>query len=56
MTNGTEALRIASETMVSITPGNDRTKPPIRWRAEAKIAENQKKWGARQWHPSETVG
>ncbi len=48
-----EALRIASEVMVSITPGNERTKPPIRWRAEAKAAENVKKWGALQWHPSE---
>ncbi len=46
-----EALQIASETMISITPGNDRTNPPIRWRAEAKVTENQKKWGARQWHP-----
>lgn len=50
-----EALRIASEVMVSITPNNDRTTPPIRWRAEAKAAENAKKWGARQWHPPETV-
>ncbi len=48
-----EALTLASQIMTTITPaeGNQRTTPPIRWRAAPKLDENRKKWGARQWHP-----
>ncbi len=51
-----EALRLASDIMMHITPEelNNRTTPPIRWRAIPNLEENQKKWGALQWHP--TVG
>jgi DNA polymerase-1 len=47
------ALTLASSIMTTITPteGNQRTNPPIRWRAAPKLDENRKKWGARQWHP-----
>ena len=48
-----EALTLASQIMTTITPdeGNQRTTPPIRWRAAPKLDENRKKWGARQVHP-----
>ncbi len=51
-----EVLQLGSQIMASITPDemNRRTTPPIRWRAEPKLAENRKKWGAFQWHPDET--
>ncbi|MEP7285655.1 MAG: DNA polymerase [Chloroflexota bacterium] len=44
------ALPLASQIMSSITPDglNQRTTPPIRWRAEPNLQENQHKWGARQ--------
>src|SRR5258708_5683257 len=47
------ALQLASQIMTTITPDalNHRTDPPIRWRAAPNVAENQKKWGAQQWHP-----
>ncbi len=47
------ALDIASQIMSNVTPEelNNRTTPPIRWRATAKLEENRKKWGALQWHP-----
>ncbi|MHB8625268.1 MAG: DNA polymerase [Aggregatilineales bacterium] len=45
-----EALQLAGQIMGSITPDelNNRTTPPIRWRAQPDLAENQKKWGALQ--------
>jgi DNA polymerase-1 len=48
-----EALHIASEIMMNITPPelNNRTTPPIQWRAKPNPEENPKKWGAQQWHP-----
>ena len=48
-----EALRLASEIMTSITSTelNERTTPPIQWRAKPNLKENRKKWGAFQWHP-----
>ncbi len=48
-----DALALASTLMTTITPdeGNQRTSPPIRWRAQPNLDENRKKWGARQWHP-----
>ena len=48
-----EALGLASAIMTSVTPDalNQRTTPPIRWRAEPNLKENRKKWGAQQWHP-----
>ncbi len=45
------ALAQAAALMTSITPGNERTTPPIRWRAQAKPDENRMKWGALQKHP-----
>jgi len=44
------ALTIASQIMTTITPEvlNNRTTPPIRWRAEPNLAENRHKWGALQ--------
>jgi hypothetical protein len=47
------ALKLAGEVMTSITPEeqNRKTTPPIRWRAAPSLEENQKKWGAQQWHP-----
>jgi DNA polymerase I-like protein with 3'-5' exonuclease and polymerase domains len=48
-----EALRIATEIMATVTPEamRSRTNPPVRWRAAPNLVENQKKWGALQWHP-----
>jgi DNA polymerase-1 len=48
-----DALQLASQIMTTITPEalNQGTVPPIRWRAQPNPAENQKKWGALQWHP-----
>ncbi|HVU14921.1 MAG TPA: DNA polymerase [Phototrophicaceae bacterium] len=48
-----EALALATHIMTTITPeaDNQKTNPPIRWRAEPKLDENRKKWGAQQWHP-----
>jgi DNA polymerase I-like protein with 3'-5' exonuclease and polymerase domains len=48
-----DALQLASQIMTSITPEalNQATVPPIRWRAQPNLIENQKKWGALQWHP-----
>jgi DNA polymerase I len=48
-----EALRVASEIMAAVTPEtlNQRTNPPIRWRAEPNLKANREKWGAFQWHP-----
>lgn len=48
-----EALRLASEIMMNITPTelNNRTVPPVQWRAQPNLVENQQKWGALQWHP-----
>jgi hypothetical protein len=45
-----EALTLASQIMTTITPEalNNRTTPPIRWRAEPNLAENKHKWGALQ--------
>ncbi|HLY28622.1 MAG TPA: DNA polymerase [Aggregatilineales bacterium] len=42
-----EALNLAREIMTNITPAelNNRTTPPIRWRAAPNLEENQKKWG-----------
>ncbi len=47
------ALQLASQIMENITPAelNQRTNPPIRWRAKPNPAENTHKWGALQWHP-----
>jgi DNA polymerase-1 len=52
-----EALALATEVMTHITPDadNQKTKPPIRWRAQPKPDENAKKWGAQQWHPSHST-
>jgi len=49
----TEALDLASQIMAQITPEalHQRTTPPVQWRAAPNLAENQKKWGAYQWHP-----
>jgi DNA polymerase-1 len=50
------ALPLASQIMASVTPEalNSQTTPPIRWVAEPNLAENQRKWGAQQWHPDDT--
>lgn len=52
-----EALRLASDIMSHITPESltGRTNPPIRWIAQPNIEENQRKWGAEQWHPEQSV-
>jgi DNA polymerase I-like protein with 3'-5' exonuclease and polymerase domains len=52
-----DALTLATQIMTHITPedGNNRTKPPIRWRAQPKLEENAKKWGAQQWHPKQSA-
>jgi DNA polymerase I-like protein with 3'-5' exonuclease and polymerase domains len=48
-----EALRLASEIMMNITPAdlNNRTSPPVKWVAKPNPEENKKKWGAEQWNP-----
>lgn len=48
-----DALTLASTIMTQIVPAelNNRTTPPIRWRAKPKLEENRRKWGALQWHP-----
>lgn len=48
-----EALQVASGIMTSIVPERlmNRTKPPLRWVAEANLEENAYKWGGEQWHP-----
>ncbi len=48
-----EALALGSQIMRNITPDElgNATTPPIRWRAAPSLEENQKKWGALQWHP-----
>lgn len=53
-----EALRMATAVMTTITPddANHRTDPPVHWRAEPKLEENRKKWGALQWHPPKSSG
>jgi DNA polymerase-1 len=48
------ALALATEIMTGITPGNERTTPPIQWRAKANVDENRKKWGAGQETPNLT--
>ncbi|MEP7290451.1 MAG: DNA polymerase [Chloroflexota bacterium] len=50
-----DALQLAVQMMTTITPEekNHRTVPPIRWRAQPNPEENQKKWGACQWHPAQ---
>lgn len=49
-----EALTMASHIMANVTPQElmNRTTPTIRWVAKPKLAENQQKWGAEQWHPT----
>ena len=49
-----EALRLASEMMADAAPEalTERTTPPIRWVAQPDLDENQRKWGAEQWHPA----
>jgi len=49
-----EALALASQIMSNVTPEalNNRTTPPIHWRANPDLEENKKKWGALQWHPT----
>lgn len=51
-----DALQMATQVMTGITPEerNNRTKPPIRWRAEPKLSENRRKWGEHQWHPGDS--
>jgi hypothetical protein len=48
-----EALHLASRIMSSVAPGalTSRTDPPVRWVAQPQIGDNQRKWGAQQWHP-----
>jgi DNA polymerase-1 len=50
-----EAIALASDIMSNIAPEDltERTDPPIRWVAQPNLDENQHKWGAQQWHPSE---
>jgi hypothetical protein len=52
-----QAITLASEIMSSVTPEplNQRTTPPLQWRARPNLEENQKKWGALQWHPGSVV-
>jgi DNA polymerase I-like protein with 3'-5' exonuclease and polymerase domains len=49
-----DALSIASAIMMSIVPDelSQLTSPPVRFRAKPKLEENQRKWGAFQWHPA----
>jgi hypothetical protein len=46
------ALELASTIMCSVTPEvmTERTNPPIRWKAQPKLDENRRKWGAEQPH------
>jgi DNA polymerase-1 len=46
------APELASSIMCSITPAalTNRTNPPIRWKAQPKLDENRRKWGAEQPH------
>jgi DNA polymerase I-like protein with 3'-5' exonuclease and polymerase domains len=48
-----KALELASQIMSNIAPDEftQRTSPPIRWVAQPDLNENQRKWGAEQWHP-----
>lgn len=47
-----DAIDLASQIMRTSTPDdlNNRTDPPIRWHAKPNLTENQRKWGATQWH------
>jgi DNA polymerase I-like protein with 3'-5' exonuclease and polymerase domains len=49
------ALPLASKIMTEVAPEalTQRTTPPIRWAAQPDLKENQRKWGAGQWHPSQ---
>lgn len=51
-----DALRLASDIMATITPPSltERTTPPVRWVAQPNLRENQRKWGAGQWHPEKS--
>jgi DNA polymerase I-like protein with 3'-5' exonuclease and polymerase domains len=49
-----EAIKLAGGIMSGIAPANltQRTTPPIYPVAQPNLKENQRKWGAEQWHPS----
>ncbi|MFN8562256.1 MAG: DNA polymerase [Anaerolineae bacterium] len=49
-----DAIALACQIMRTSTPNdlNNRTNPPIRWHAKPNPAENQRKWGATQYHPT----
>jgi hypothetical protein len=48
-----EALQLASQIMSTVAPDalTQRTTPTIQWVAQPDLKENQRKWGAEQWHP-----